>query len=54
MKEEQKEGLLEVNQPKESSQLKSENNPKPLEKRTCFDRKNNNDAVFISWFIFYI
>ena len=38
MEEEQKEGLLDVNQPKESSQLKSENNPKPVEKRTCFER----------------
>ena len=38
MEEEQKEGLLDVNQPKESSQLKSENNPKPIEKRTCFER----------------
>ena len=38
MEEEQKEGLLDVNQPKELSQLKSENNPKPLEKRTSFER----------------
>ena len=36
--DEQKQGLLDVNQPKESSQLKSENIPKQIGKKSCCEK----------------